>query len=200
MLWRVTRDVCRRAGAEVRVRSRTRKQTTMSPRDSQKTVETDVASRLDRLPFSRWHWLIVAGLGVTWIRHWIPESPRWQATHGHNDGAKKTVKAVEDVVFSLFLTFALVLIKFYGVNGERVGLYLVPIAAGNVLSPFLLGPLFDHIGRKPMIAVTYGLAGILLAITGYLFKIGMLSAMSQTFAWSICKGPFHPPSRWPGPG
>jgi hypothetical protein len=72
----------------------------MSPRDSQKTVETDVASRLDRLPFSRWHWLIVAGLGVTWIRHWIPESPRWQATHGHNDDAEKTVKAVEDVVFS----------------------------------------------------------------------------------------------------
>jgi len=39
----------------------------MGPRTNEKTVETDVASRLDRLPFSRWHWLIVAGLGVTWI-------------------------------------------------------------------------------------------------------------------------------------
>jgi hypothetical protein len=30
-------------------------------------VETDVAARLDRLPWSRWHWLIVLALGITWI-------------------------------------------------------------------------------------------------------------------------------------
>ena len=30
-------------------------------------VETDIPARMDRLPWSRWHWLIVAGLGVTWI-------------------------------------------------------------------------------------------------------------------------------------
>ena len=30
-------------------------------------IETDVPARMDRLPWSRWHWLIVTALGVTWI-------------------------------------------------------------------------------------------------------------------------------------
>ena len=30
-------------------------------------VESDVAQRLDRLPWSRWHWLVVLALGITWI-------------------------------------------------------------------------------------------------------------------------------------
>ncbi|MFI6151098.1 MFS transporter [Kitasatospora sp. NPDC051170] len=30
-------------------------------------VETDVPARLDRLPWSRWHWRIVIGLGTVWI-------------------------------------------------------------------------------------------------------------------------------------
>jgi MFS family permease len=32
-----------------------------------KTVESQVPARLDRLPFSRWHWLVIAALGITWI-------------------------------------------------------------------------------------------------------------------------------------
>jgi hypothetical protein len=31
------------------------------------TVKTDIPARLDRLPWSRWHWLVVIALGVTWI-------------------------------------------------------------------------------------------------------------------------------------
>jgi MFS family permease len=31
------------------------------------TIETDVPARLDRLPWSRWHWLVVIGLGTVWI-------------------------------------------------------------------------------------------------------------------------------------
>jgi hypothetical protein len=30
-------------------------------------VETDIPARLDRLPWSRWHWFVVIALGVTWI-------------------------------------------------------------------------------------------------------------------------------------
>jgi MFS family permease len=30
-------------------------------------VETMIPRRLDRLPWSRWHWLVVTGLGITWI-------------------------------------------------------------------------------------------------------------------------------------
>src|SRR5213082_3548465 len=32
-----------------------------------KAVRTDIPTRLDRLPWSRWHWLVVISLGITWI-------------------------------------------------------------------------------------------------------------------------------------
>jgi MFS family permease len=31
------------------------------------TIETRIPGRLDRLPWSRWHWLVVIGLGTVWI-------------------------------------------------------------------------------------------------------------------------------------
>jgi hypothetical protein len=31
------------------------------------TVESKVPARIDRLPFSRWHWLVIFALGITWI-------------------------------------------------------------------------------------------------------------------------------------
>jgi MFS family permease len=68
---------------------------------------------------------------------------------------------------------------------NEVGAYLLPFALGNVLGPLLLGHLFDTIGRKPMIAATYGLSGILLALTGWLFHAGLLTAQTQTLAWTI---------------
>jgi len=86
---------------------------------------------------------------------------------------------------AIFFTYALVLTKFYGIAADRVGLYILPFAIGNFLGPVLLGPLFDTFGRKPMIAATYALAGILLAITGHLFEIGVLTATTQTAMWSV---------------
>src|SRR2546422_4403824 len=86
---------------------------------------------------------------------------------------------------AIFFTYALVLMRFYKVPEQNVGGYLLPFALGNVLGPVLLGHLFDTIGRKKMIAVTYGLAGILLALTGWLFHAGVLTAQTQTLAWTI---------------
>ena len=86
---------------------------------------------------------------------------------------------------AIFFTYALVLMRFYGVAEQNVGSYLLPFALGNVLGPLLLGHLFDTIGRKQMITLTYGLAGILLALTGWLFDAGMLTAQTQTLAWTI---------------
>jgi MFS family permease len=82
-------------------------------------------------------------------------------------------------------TFAMILEKFYGVNADRVGLYLMPFALGNFLGPLLLGRLFDTIGRKPMIAGTYAISATLLVATGVLFERGMLSATTQTITWGI---------------
>src|SRR5437868_7695148 len=86
---------------------------------------------------------------------------------------------------AIFFTYALVLMRFYGVPEQRVGSYLLPFALVNVLGPLLLGHLFDTIGRKQMITATYGLAGILLALTGCLFRAGVLTAQTQTLAWTI---------------
>jgi len=86
---------------------------------------------------------------------------------------------------AIFFTYALVLMRFYGVPEKDVGAYLLPFALGNVLGPLLLGHLFDTIGRKQMISLTYALAGILLALTGWLFHAGFLTAQTQTLAWTI---------------
>ena len=86
---------------------------------------------------------------------------------------------------AIFFTYALVLMRFYGVAERSVGTYLLPFAIGNLLGPIVLGHLFDTIGRKRMIAATYSLAGILLAITGWLFHAGILTAQTQAIAWSI---------------
>jgi len=86
---------------------------------------------------------------------------------------------------AIFFTYALVLGKFFAVPDERIGLYILPFAAGNFLGPLLLGRLFDTVGRKQMIIVTYALSGLLLAGTALLFVNGMLSATGQTIAWSV---------------
>jgi len=86
---------------------------------------------------------------------------------------------------AIFFTFALVLTDFYGIGADKVGWYILPFAAGNFLGPLLLGRLFDTLGRRVMIALTYGVSGVLLAISGYLFSIGVLTAQTQTIAWMV---------------
>src|SRR5262249_55355273 len=86
---------------------------------------------------------------------------------------------------AIFFTYALVLSSFYGVPADQAGWYLFPIAIGNFAGPLLLGRLFDTLARKPMIAGTYVLAGVLLAITGMLFRADLLDATTQAAAWSI---------------
>ncbi len=84
---------------------------------------------------------------------------------------------------AVFFTYALVLSDFYKVPADKIGLYILPFAAGNFLGPVVLGPLFDTVGRKPMIALTYAGSGILLAASGWLFYIDALTATGQTIAW-----------------
>ena len=86
---------------------------------------------------------------------------------------------------AIFFTYALVLGRFFGVADDRIGLYILPFAAGNFLGPLLLGPAFDLIGRRPMIAFTYAASGLLLAGTALLFVGGTLGATGMTLAWSV---------------
>jgi MFS family permease len=81
-------------------------------------------------------------------------------------------------------TFPFVLTKYYDVPPGTIGLYLLPFALGNFLGPLLLGRFFDTIGRKPMISFTYAAAGVLLALTGYLFGTGSFTVTTHLLAWS----------------
>ena len=179
------------------------------------------------------------GLVILYLRRFLPESPRWLATHGHADKAEEVIEAIEAKVRAeghelapvphsadhvrarrstpmgevfrtlfktyprrtiyclvlmaaqaffynaIFFTYAMMLTDFYAVPSSHVGYYILPFAAGNVLGPLLLGRLFDSWGRKPMIILTYGMSGILLAATGFAFQAEMLTATTQTLCWSV---------------
>ncbi len=86
---------------------------------------------------------------------------------------------------AFFFTNALVLTSFFAVPAAAVGYYTLPFACGNLLGALVLGPAFDRIGRKPMIAGTYGVSGLLLLGTGVLFVTGRLDAVTITVCWSI---------------
>ncbi len=104
---------------------------------------------------------------------------------------RRTVLGLSLMIAQAFLynavsfTYPLVLAKFYGVPAESIGLYILPFAISNFFGPLLLGGLFDSIGRKPMIAFTYSVSGLLLAVTGWLFWQGHLTAATQTIAWAV---------------
>jgi MFS family permease len=84
---------------------------------------------------------------------------------------------------SVFFTYGLILSRFYHVASDRVGAYIIPLAAGNLLGPLLLGPLFDIVGRRHMIGGTYLLSGLMLAAVAVLFGLGLLDAWTQTVWW-----------------
>jgi MFS family permease len=196
-------------------------------------------------PASGWRYAFglgaVLGLGILFLRHAVPESPRWLMIHGRKRDADHIVDHVESKVTqgegdpnghaeaehhktlihprrhtpwsevfhtmfvdhpkrsllalalmvaqaffynAIFFTYAIVLSRFYDVPAGRVPYYLFPFALGNVLGPVVLGKLFDVVGRKPMIVGTYALSGILLAVTGFLFHRGLLTATTQTVCWT----------------
>lgn len=86
---------------------------------------------------------------------------------------------------AVFFTQALVLTVFFDVPSGLAPLFIIPLALGNFLGPVLLGPLFDSLGRKPMIAGTYIGSGLLLVGTGLLFQNGLLGAVTLTLCWCV---------------
>jgi MFS family permease len=86
---------------------------------------------------------------------------------------------------AIFFTYALVLQHFYGVSKSHTSYYFFPFAIGNLLGPLLLGPLFDTVGRRKMIFLTYTFSGLLLGLSAYLFHSGVLNATTQTAFWCV---------------
>jgi MFS family permease len=86
---------------------------------------------------------------------------------------------------AVFFTYALVLTKLLNVPDDIAPWSLVPIAVGNFLGPLLLGRLFDSIGRKIMISVSYIGSGVLLVVTGILFDARILDGTWLTVCWVV---------------
>ncbi|MFE6042106.1 MFS transporter [Streptomyces sp. NPDC056452] len=81
--------------------------------------------------------------------------------------------------------FGSILVTFFDVSSGSTGYYFAVIAFCNFLGPLFLGRLFDTLGRKPMIAGTYILSGVLLFATAWLFDAGSLNAATMTGCWCL---------------
>ncbi len=75
---------------------------------------------------------------------------------------------------AVFFTYGLVVKKFYHVPDDALPMHLLPFALGSFLGPLLLSKLFDSVGRKPMIAATYGISALLLVATLICFGTGVV--------------------------
>ena len=84
---------------------------------------------------------------------------------------------------AIFFTYGLVLTKFYHIPAHLIGLHILPLAAGNLFGPFILGPLFDSVGRRRMIGGTFAASAVLLTLTAILFGEGLLNSLTQTLLW-----------------
>src|SRR5206468_2603668 len=82
---------------------------------------------------------------------------------------------------AFFFTYGDTLSTFFDV--KQTGYYIAVFAASNFAGALLLSPLFDRLGRVQMIAGTYILSGVLLAIAGVV--LGDLNAVSLMVAGGL---------------
>jgi MFS family permease len=82
---------------------------------------------------------------------------------------------------AFFFTYGDTLSTFLGV--EQTGWYLAIFAASNFVGALVLSPLFDTVGRVRMIAGTYILSGVLLAVAGTM--LGGLTAVTLTLFGAV---------------
>jgi MFS family permease len=107
------------------------------------SFRTDIPARLDRLPWSRFHTLMVAALGITWIL----------------DGLEVTLVGSLSGVLSQPSTLAL--------TPSQIGMTASAYVAGAVIGALIFGDLADRFGRKKLFTVTVGLYLIATVATGF---------------------------------
>jgi MFS family permease len=108
------------------------------------TVESQVPSRIDRLPFSRWHWLVITALGITWILDGL------EVTMVGNIAAVLT-----DPKSGLGLS--------EGQIGTAGGIYIAGACAGALFFSYLT----DRFGRKKLFLITLGIYLVFTIATAF---------------------------------
>src|SRR4051812_4613877 len=107
-------------------------------------ITTNIPGRLDRLPWARWHWLVVIGLGTVWIL----------------DGLEVTIvgsmsDALADPNTGL------------GMDSFQVGLAGAMYVAGACLGALFFGQLTDRLGRKKLFMVSLGVYTVATVLTAF---------------------------------
>ena len=120
--------------------------------DGAEAVRTSVPARLDRLPWSRFHSLVIAALGITWIL----------------DGLEVTLAG--SVAAALQQSPRLHL------TAQQVGLTGSAYLAGAVLGALFFGHLTDRLGRKRLFNVTLGLYLVATALTALSWNFAAFAA------------------------
>jgi MFS family permease len=112
-----------------------------------RTIETDIPARIDRLPWSRWHWLVVIGLGTVWVL----------------DGLEVTIVGsiagrLTEPGSGLELTASEI--------GFAASVYIL----GAVLGSLYFGWLTDRIGRKRLFIITLAIYLTATVATAFSFS------------------------------
>ncbi|GHD46279.1 MFS transporter [Streptomyces galbus] len=118
-----------------------------APAGTGRTITTNIPARLDRLPWSRWHWTIVIGLGTVWIL----------------DGLEVTV--VGNIAGRLSEPGSGLPISSGQVTGIAAALYV----AGACVGALFWGRLTDRFGRKNLFMITLAVYLAATALTAVSF-------------------------------
>lgn len=111
-----------------------------------KPVRTNVPARMDRLPWSRWHWLVIIALGITWIL----------------DGLEVTIVGVIGAVLKDPQTLHLSDVEVSAAGTA----YLI----GAVVGALFFGRMTDKFGRKMLFMITLGVYLIATVATAFSFN------------------------------
>jgi MFS family permease len=111
-----------------------------------RTVRTQIPARLDRLPWSRFHWRVVAGLGTVWILDGL------EVTIVGAIGARLTEQG-----------------SGLGLTPSDIGMAAAFYVAGACLGGLFFGQLTDRHGRKRLMLLTLGLYVAATITTAFAF-------------------------------
>ena len=107
-------------------------------------ITTDIPARLDRLPWARWHWLVVIGLGTVWIL----------------DGLEVTIVGSMSDALKPASTGL-------GMTSSQIGFAGASYVAGACVGALFFGQLTDRFGRKKLFLVTLGVYTVATVLTAF---------------------------------